>query len=118
MVEQYPVLSDVKKEAFKAYGIGRGVFGLLPVARVTFVIDKKGVVRCVTCPTSMKRYSHIPFVRDALDATLNFGAHSKFVEKWLVKLEAEEKAVPVPTPTAPAATEAMATTTAEVPAAA
>jgi len=96
----YPVLSDVNKEAFQAYGIGRGVFGLLPVARVTFVIDKKGVVR------------------DALDATLNFGAHSKFVEKWLVQLEAEEKAVPVPTPMAPAATEATGTTTAEVPAAA
>jgi peroxiredoxin Q/BCP len=87
----YPVLSDLNKETFKAYGIGRGVFGLLPVARVTFVVDKKGVIR------------------DALDATLNFGAHSKFVEKWLVQLEAEEK--PAPAPTA----EATATTTAEAP---
>ena len=63
-------------------------------------------------------HSPVPFVRDALDATLNFGAHSKFVEKWLVQLEAEEKAVPAPTPATPAATEATATTTAEVPTAA
>ncbi|KJA16916.1 hypothetical protein HYPSUDRAFT_46821 [Hypholoma sublateritium FD-334 SS-4] len=67
----YPVLSDTSKETFKAYGIGKGVLGLVPVARVTFVIDKKGIVR------------------DALDATINYGAHSKFVEKWLAKLESE-----------------------------
>ncbi len=63
-------------------------------------------------------HSPIAFIRDALDATLNFGAHSKFVEKWLVQLEAEEKAVPAPTPTTLVATEATATMTAEVPAAA
>ena len=28
--------------------------------------------------------------RDALDATMNYGAHSKFVEKWLDKLDGEE----------------------------
>ena len=29
--------------------------------------------------------------RDALDATMNYGAHAKFVEKWLDKLEVENK---------------------------
>jgi peroxiredoxin Q/BCP len=42
---QYPVLSDVDKEAFKAYGIGKGMMGMTAVARVTFIIDKKGIVR-------------------------------------------------------------------------
>jgi len=45
--------------------------------------------------------------RDALDATINVSAHSKFVEKWLHKLEEEDKAG------GPAAT---ATTTADAPA--
>jgi peroxiredoxin Q/BCP len=27
--------------------------------------------------------------RDGLDATMNYGAHSKFVEKWLDKLDEE-----------------------------
>jgi peroxiredoxin Q/BCP len=35
----------VKKETFKAYGIGKGMMGFVPVARVTFIVDKKGVVR-------------------------------------------------------------------------
>jgi peroxiredoxin Q/BCP len=35
---------------------------------------------------------------DALEATMNYGAHSKFVSDWLHKLEAE-KAVPAPTAT-------------------
>ncbi|KDR82771.1 hypothetical protein GALMADRAFT_238291 [Galerina marginata CBS 339.88] len=86
----YPVLSDIDRETFKAYGIGKGMMGLVPVARVTFVVDKKGVVR------------------DALDATMNYGAHSKFVEKWLDKLDKEDEAAagespaPVPTETATA----------------
>lgn len=29
--------------------------------------------------------------RDVLDTTVNYGAHVKFVSKWLDKLEAEEK---------------------------
>ncbi|KAF8158391.1 peroxiredoxin Q [Crassisporium funariophilum] len=92
----YPVLSDTKKEAFKTYGIGKGMLGFVPVARVTFVIDKKGIVR------------------DALDATVNYGAHSKFVEKWLDKLDAEDKdSQPAATATeTPAAT---TTATAEAP---
>jgi hypothetical protein len=28
-------------------------------------------------------------IRDALDATVNYGAHAKFVEKWLDQLETE-----------------------------
>ncbi|KII90745.1 hypothetical protein PLICRDRAFT_107357 [Plicaturopsis crispa FD-325 SS-3] len=66
----YPILSDDKGEARKAYSVGKSLFG---DARVTFIIDSKGVVR------------------DALDATLNFGAHAKFIEKWLVRLDAEAK---------------------------
>jgi len=73
----YPVLSDIDGEAVKAYGIGKGMMGISAIARVTVVIDKKGIVR------------------DTLDATMNYGAHSKFVAKWLDKLEAEETAAPV-----------------------
>lgn len=52
--------------------------------------------------------------RDALDATLNYGAHVKFVNKWLEKLEAEAKKpadeakaedAPAPSDNAAAATE-------------
>ncbi|EAU85749.1 hypothetical protein CC1G_04966 [Coprinopsis cinerea okayama7 len=68
----FPILSDVKKEAVAKYRVPRGMAGLVPVARVTFVIDSKGVVR------------------DALDTTMNYGAHQGFVEKWLTKLEGEE----------------------------
>ncbi|OBZ68894.1 hypothetical protein A0H81_11392 [Grifola frondosa] len=69
----YPVLSDVNGEARKAYHVGKGLLGFAETSRVTFFIDSKGVVR------------------DSLDATLNYGAHVKFVTKWLDKLEAEEK---------------------------
>ncbi|KAF8073830.1 thioredoxin-like protein [Lyophyllum atratum] len=78
----YPVLSDVDGEATKAYGIGKGMMGLAAVARVTIIIDKKGIVR------------------DTLDATMNYGAHSKFVARWLDKLEAEDAAASAPAPTA------------------
>jgi len=43
--------------------------------------------------------------RDALDATVVYREHSKFVEKWLKKLEEEDEvaaSVPKPTPTATA----------------
>ncbi|KAG6918319.1 hypothetical protein DXG01_015177 [Tephrocybe rancida] len=73
----YSVLSDMKGEATEAYGVGKGLLGLVATARVTIVIDKKGIVR------------------DTLDATLNYAAHSKFVAKWLDKFEVEESA-PVP----------------------
>jgi len=78
----YPVLSDEKGDGRKTYGVGKGIFGLSD-ARVTFIIDGKGIVR------------------DALDATMNYGAHSKFVSSWLDKLEAEKAASePTPAPTA------------------
>jgi peroxiredoxin Q/BCP len=43
---QYPILSDTDHAAHKAYHIGRAMLGLTD-ARITFVIDGKGVVRCV-----------------------------------------------------------------------
>lgn len=87
----YPILSDVKGEARKAYHIGKGLLGLNESARVTYFIDSKGVVR------------------DVCDSGMNFSAHSKFVTKWLEKHQLEEKqSVEAPTPdveTAPAAPE-------------
>jgi len=74
----YPVLSDSKGEAAKAYNVGKGLFGLADVARVTIIIDGKGTVR------------------ETLEGTLNYGAHSKFVTKWLEKLEAEGTAASAP----------------------
>lgn len=104
----YPVLSDANKEAIKAYGIGKGMLGFVSVARVTFIVDKHGIIR------------------DALETTINAGAHSKFVEKWLHRLEEEASAPtvtttaetdhPTPVATATSVTAAAATTTAaEVP---
>jgi len=65
----YPVLSDESGDARKAYVVGKHLFG--PSTRTTFVMDKSGTVRAV------------------LDATMNFAAHAKFVNKELDKLEAE-----------------------------
>jgi len=69
----YPVLCDTDGEARKAYSVGKGLFGLSESARVTFIIDGKGVVR------------------DSVEGTINYGVHSKFVAKWLDKLEAEKE---------------------------
>ncbi|KAK7056761.1 hypothetical protein VNI00_002478 [Paramarasmius palmivorus] len=69
----YPILSDEKGEARKAYHVGRGMLGLTD-GRVTFIIDGKGIVR------------------DAFDSVMNFNAHCKFIEKWLDKLEKEKSA--------------------------
>jgi len=77
----YPVLSDVNKKVIKELKVGSGMMGLAAVARVTYIIDKKGITR------------------DTLDATMNYGAHAGFVEKWLTKLE-EEDAGAAPEPTA------------------
>jgi len=85
----YPVLSDEKFEARTAYKVGKGMMGLTDYARVTFIIDGKGVVR------------------DGLDATMNYGAHSKFVTKWLEKLQKEQES-PAPTATAQVPTSAEA----------
>ncbi|KAF5389254.1 hypothetical protein D9757_003514 [Collybiopsis confluens] len=68
----YPVLSDEKFEARDAFKVGKGMFGLADYARTTFIIDGKGVVR------------------DVMDATINYGGHSKFVTKWLEKLQKEK----------------------------
>lgn len=49
--------------------------------------------------------------RDALDTTINYGAHSKFVEKWLDILQAEDDAskTTAASPTETATAEAPAT---------
>ncbi|ETW81767.1 atypical 2-cysteine peroxiredoxin [Heterobasidion irregulare TC 32-1] len=70
----YPILSDPNGEARNVYSVGKGLFGLSE-ARVTYFIDQNGIVR------------------NALDATLNFGAHVKFVQDCIEELEA---AVDVP----------------------
>lgn len=44
---KYPVLSDVAGEARKAYGVGKGLLGLVN-ARVTFVIGADGIVQYVS----------------------------------------------------------------------
>jgi len=95
----YPVLSDSKGEAAKAYGVGKGLFGFANVARVTILIDAKGNIR------------------DTVEGTLNYGAHSKFVTNWLDKLEAEEKSAAEPTPAAAAEEAAPALAPAAEPAA-
>jgi len=68
----YPVLSDAKGEARKAYHTSKGLLGLTD-SRATFIIDSKGVVR------------------DVFDSVINYSGHTKFVEKWLEKFQAEEK---------------------------
>ena len=51
---QYPILSDAKGEARKTYHVGKGLFGLVD-ARVTFLIDDKGIVRYVLCVSLVKK---------------------------------------------------------------
>ncbi|CDO76104.1 hypothetical protein BN946_scf184649.g30 [Trametes cinnabarina] len=90
----YPILSDAKGEARKAYHVGKGLFGLAESARVTFIIDSKGTVR------------------DVLDTTLNYGAHVKFVTNWLRKNRSKTDAeAPGTTEDAPAAGETSASAT-------
>ncbi|PBK97785.1 thioredoxin-like protein [Armillaria gallica] len=67
----YPVLSDEKGEARRAYHVGRGLWGLADL-RVTFVIDNKGIIR------------------DALDtSSINYASHCKFVSRVLETLRKE-----------------------------
>lgn len=40
----FTLLADTKKEVRKAFGVPGNLFGLIP-GRVTYVIDKKGVIR-------------------------------------------------------------------------
>ncbi|THH31163.1 hypothetical protein EUX98_g3020 [Antrodiella citrinella] len=79
----YPVLSDAKGEARKAYHTSKGLLGLSD-SRATFIIDSKGVVR------------------DVFDSVLNYGGHTKFIEKWLTKLQSEEKPAQTATSTSAA----------------
>jgi len=39
------VLSDEEKTVAAKFGVGKGFFGLAPVARVTFIVDKAGIIR-------------------------------------------------------------------------
>jgi hypothetical protein len=58
-------------------------------------------------PPPVKKFFHVPKSsshRDGMDATILYGTHAKFVEKWLDKLDAEDEV-------------ATATATAEAPAA-
>jgi hypothetical protein len=93
-------------------------------ARVTFIIDSKGVTRCVCVLSPYLWHSHSSDIdsyhcnvrlayRDALDASLNFGGHSKFIGKWLDKLEAEAAGVSAPTPEVETTGDAGATAEAE-----
>ncbi|KAL5638731.1 hypothetical protein ACGC1H_003180 [Rhizoctonia solani] len=63
----YPMLCDTDGEARKAYQVGKGLLGLTE-ARVTFCVDKEGIVRSV------------------FDSSLQFAAHEKAVAKWLATL--------------------------------
>lgn len=85
MFVQYPILSDDSKKVFELYGIGRGMWGLVKVARVTFVIDREGVVKYVQFE-NQGYVANGSIDRDALEGTMNYGAHAKFVEDWLGKL--------------------------------
>ncbi|KIM66812.1 hypothetical protein SCLCIDRAFT_1210866 [Scleroderma citrinum Foug A] len=64
----FPVLSDPEHVAYKAFSVGKSMFGLTD-ARTTFIIDGKGVVRSV------------------LSASMNVNAHVKFVIKELEKIQ-------------------------------
>ncbi|KLO12227.1 AhpC-TSA-domain-containing protein [Schizopora paradoxa] len=61
----FPVLSDEKGDVRKAYGVGKGLFGLTKAGRITFVIDADGTVK------------------DFFESTIKFKAHHKFVQDWL-----------------------------------
>ena len=84
-LHKYPVLSDESKDIFQLYGVGKGMWGLTRVARVTFVIDREGTVKYVFPNTVMTNLNHPGSIRDALEGTMNYGAHMKFVDKWLAK---------------------------------
>jgi len=97
----YPILSDEKGEGRKLYQVSKGLMGLTASSRVTFVISSDGIVQ------------------DALDSTMNFAAHSKFVHNWLkqqsvasqaqtVKGDATQKTDSTVPAASPAAPDAMA----------
>lgn len=54
----FSLLSDKGRKAEKAFGVPRSLFGLLP-GRVTFVIDKQGVIQHVlNSQTDARRHTH------------------------------------------------------------
>ncbi|KAG2145874.1 thioredoxin-like protein [Suillus clintonianus] len=63
----YPVLSDEKHVAYKAFHVGKSFLGLTD-ARTTFVIDNDGIIR------------------DSLSDTMSSNAHIKFAIRALGKL--------------------------------
>ncbi|KAF9013498.1 thioredoxin-like protein [Cyathus striatus] len=74
------VVKEKLNEAVGLYGVGKGMFGLVNTARVTFIIDKKGI--------------------GYIGCNDEYGAHSKFATNWLEKLEAEDTTTPTATSTA------------------
>ncbi|KAI0035198.1 peroxiredoxin Q [Vararia minispora EC-137] len=69
----YPVLSDEKGDARKAFQCGKGLMGLSE-GRLSFIIDKEGVIR------------------DVMDSVLNYNGHVKFALQAIEKFGAESKA--------------------------
>ena len=56
---------------------------------MTFIVDKEGIIRSVEVVAWSTTGFADCWCRDALDATVNYGAHQKFVDKWFQKLEGE-----------------------------
>ncbi|KZV67087.1 peroxiredoxin Q [Peniophora sp. CONT] len=81
----YPILSDEKGDARKAFQCGKGLMGLSE-GRISFVIDNKGVIR------------------DVMDSVINYNGHVKFALKTIEKLNGESKPVATETATAAAPT--------------
>jgi len=83
----FPVLSDEKGDARKAYKVQRGMLGLTE-GRITFFIDKAGTVT------------------DVYDSVMNFHAHVKFATKFLEREAKLNTAAPTTTSSAEAPTAA------------
>jgi hypothetical protein len=63
----------------------------LPSTRTTFIIDKAGIIRFVFIAVCSSNPLVDSICSAVLDATVNNGAHAKFVDKELGKLAAEEE---------------------------
>lgn len=66
----FRILHDQKREIMDAWGVGRGLMGLID-GRCTFVIDQDGIVRAM------------------LDGVWDYKGHRDFAEKWLCRIEHE-----------------------------
>ncbi|OCB90173.1 peroxiredoxin Q [Sanghuangporus baumii] len=88
----YPILSDAKGEARKAYSVGKALLGLAQSSRVTFVIDSEGIVKYESLHLRFYPSSADTLLptRDVYDSTLHFSAHKKFVEDWLKTIQPKE----------------------------